>query len=461
MAGKVKKGFGTYMFILLLALVAAFLIVMLVMIFNPFKKVLGYQYVYYKDSEEFSNVKGGDTGTIFDLGSLEEIKVDCNYAEVTIVREYDLQRNKITIDHNIAGFASENADVDYSVRMYYQAGSNNKILCIDVEEPECMVYFAKRVAISIQLPRTDKTDFENTKINISNTSGNVNVGFGEAGTDKLNIKQLDIKTTSGKISFGGILGNNIENVFIKNEKGTVETGDLTTDNFSFITSSGRAKFNTLYVRENCQLQIGNGEFAVNNLIADASVQIENGYLDINKAYGNIDGNDATQQMKGASVTINEVNGNVSLPFVNNARINIKSIKNGKLYVRGTTGSVNVEDMQGYAWIEMTTGSVSIKSNTAFEIVTSTGKIDASITGATLSKPATIKSEKGEINLGLSSSIACKINATFANGTTRDSNNVSIEGITYPTFPLQLNNGTVALNLTTDSRINIYTIKTAA
>ena len=192
MAGKVKKGFGAYMFILFLAVVAAFLIVMVVMICNPFKKILGYQYVYYRGDNTFYNVNGGDTGTIFDLTSFEEIKVNCNYAEVVIERNFDAEKNRISIEHQIAGFASENADVDYSVRIYHQAGSEEKTLCIDVDEPDCSVFFGKRVVIAIELPKNSGSDFSNTKINISNTSGDVRVGYGESNADPMNIKQLDI-----------------------------------------------------------------------------------------------------------------------------------------------------------------------------------------------------------------------------------------------------------------------------
>ena len=73
MAGKVKKGFGTYMFIFLLMLIAAGLIVLLVMMFSPFKKVMGYQYIYYNNVGEESftehHVTGGDASDMFDFSS--------------------------------------------------------------------------------------------------------------------------------------------------------------------------------------------------------------------------------------------------------------------------------------------------------------------------------------------------------------------------------------------------------
>ena len=277
----------------------------------------------------------------------------------------------------------------------------------------------------------------------------------------MNIKQLDIKTTSGKVSFGGVLGTEMDNVFIKNETGVVEIGDVEAKNFTFITKSGKAKFNNLKATNSCTLQIGDGSFAANKLVGDASVQIKNGYLDINNVVGDINGNDAAEQMQNASITIKEVSGNVSLPFVNNAKINIKKITNGKLYVRGTTGLVNIEDMQGYAWVEMTAGVVKLNSNQAFEIVTSTGRIDASISSSSLSQDVVIRSEKGEISLGLNSGVGCKINAMFADGTVRNANNVTIEGIENPVFPVQINSGNTNVNLTTSSKISVYILSDAA
>ena len=40
---------GVYMFIFLMMLIAAGLIVLLVMMFSPFKNVMGYQYIYYNN----------------------------------------------------------------------------------------------------------------------------------------------------------------------------------------------------------------------------------------------------------------------------------------------------------------------------------------------------------------------------------------------------------------------------
>jgi len=152
MAGKVKKGFGTYLFILFLMLIAAFLIVLMVMIFSPFKKVAGFQYIFYDDEYYEYNVTGGSSDAIFDLSSLKEIKVNCNYAQVSLERSDEADKNMVKIINAANGFASAEADVDFSYKLYYEAGSDNSILCIDVHEAEASLFFSQRVEIAIVLP---------------------------------------------------------------------------------------------------------------------------------------------------------------------------------------------------------------------------------------------------------------------------------------------------------------------
>lgn len=459
MAGKVKKGFGTYMFILLLTLIAAFLIMVMVMIFNPFKNVMGYQYLFYQDEYSETNVTGGGTGTIFDLSAMEEIKINCNYANVEVVRSNDVETNVIKIENKMNGFAKADEDVEFAYEIYYEKGSNDKILCVDIEEAEGFLFFSRNVRVSILLPENADVNLSNVKLNITNDSGTISIGYGNSTAPAISVGELNLKAKSGAIRLGYLLNPQVEDIFISTESGGISTDvDLeATNSFSLNAQRGKLEFKNIKLAsaKTATMILGNSEFFANQITGNVDLEIDDGYFDLVKLAGDISGNDAAEQMTTSTINIGEVDGNVSFPFANEARININKINNGKLYVHGTTGHVNVGELNGYGWIEMTSGNVEVGLNSACDIKTTSGQIKVLYKQNALTEKISLTSESGDVYLGVNAALAFVLNVYNAQGQARTSENISVEGFDAGfTLPLEVNRGRTPIDITTNSRVEI-------
>ena len=156
--GKIKRGFATYLFILLMVFVAAFLIIIVVMIFSPFKNVLGFKYLSYNMS---NNIVQTSSEQDIDFSTINELYVNCNNANVVIQRDNNIDTDTIRIENTCKGFArsSDNTSFDYNITL---SGASNDVLNIDVHEPEGFLFFDKTVTISILIPAKSSYNFENT-----------------------------------------------------------------------------------------------------------------------------------------------------------------------------------------------------------------------------------------------------------------------------------------------------------
>ncbi|MBQ8444646.1 MAG: DUF4097 family beta strand repeat protein [Clostridia bacterium] len=464
MAGKVKKGFGTYLFMLLLMLIATVLIILLVMIFSPFRKIAGYQYIYYENDYIEYNVTGGSSDSIFDLSSLEEIKINCNYATVSVERSDDIDKNMVKITNSAKGFAYADANVDFSYKLYYENGSEDKVLCIDVHEPEASVYFSKKVEIAIVLPDDKAVNLTNVTLNIANTSGDVFVAYHSNADNSISVAGLNIKTNSGGVYLGKLLNSHMEEVFINSENGGVTSliDIIASDSFSLIAKSGDLQFQNISLGSSlATMNLGNSEFKAGLVVGNIDLQIADGYIDIDKLIGDISGNNPAEQLTTSTITIGEVGGNVSFPFANASKIRIEKLSNGKLYVNGTSGYVKVGELNGYAWIEMTSGNVELKANCDFEVKTTTGKIKVDYTGETIANKVSLISESGEVNLSVNPTLAFTLHVFDVSGNLRTANNVSVEGFDSNfEIPLEINGGGSAMEVTTNAKVNVELYKVA-
>ena len=458
MAGKVKKGFGTYLFLLLLTIIAAFLIVLLVMLFNPFKKIMGYQYFYYDDVLYEYNVTGGTTEEIFDLSAMEEIKVNCNYANVKVYKTSEVENNAIKIENRTKGFAKANADVDFTYKIYYEEGSSNKVLCVDVDEVSGSLYFSRKVAVSILIPEESPSTLTGTVVDIANTSGDVYIGYGSADEGQFQVEGINVKTKSGDIKLGPVLSTGMKDVFIKSDKGNIKAINdiVATNSFNVNSKSGKVSFKNLTLNGSANLILDSSEFFAQSITGNVDLEIYDGYFDVDKLSGTISGNNAAEQMSSARINIGEVNGNVSFPFANKAKIKISKMTEGsKLYVHGTSGSVTVGELRGYGWIEMTSGKVDVTTYSGLEVKTTKGDINVSYQGDSLANTLDITSQKGDVDLKVKESLAFILNVFNAKGALRDSYDISIEGFgTAFTFPLTINGGTNPINITTNADVNV-------
>jgi len=282
--------------------------------------------------------------------------------------------------------------------------------------------------------------------------------------NRIQLAGLNIKTTNGGVYLGNMLSKDISDVFINSENGgLLSKVDLNaTNSFAINAKSGLLEFQNINLGQNiAKMNLGNCEFKANEIIGNIQLQIADGYFDVIRLLGDINGNNPAEQLTTSTITIGEIQGNVSFPFANASRLNIGKLSLGKLYVNGTSGQVKVGELNGYAWIELTSGSVDIQATTDFEVKTTTGKINVVYDSNTINNKISLTSETGEVKLAVNHMLNFTLSVFDSQGQLRSSNNVSVEGFDgIFNIPLDINNGGKAIDITTNSKVEVQLNKVA-
>lgn len=469
---KVRKGFTTYLVIFLMMILAAFLIVIVVMLFSPFKNILGFQYMIYNVDERHYKTSADET---IDFSNLDEININCNSAQVLVQRFYNIDEDAIRIENYCKGFAKSSDNTDFSYEIYF-ADEENKILNIDVQEPEGFLFFNKEVSISILVPAKAAYALANTKVNITNTSGDIFIGNpaklseneDETGVKtEVDVNDINIKTKTGDILFYPFVENNFGEIFIKTDSGDIST-QLDTINvnkrFELHTATGEFKLDSIVFngtadpeKANIVLDLNNSQFSADYIKGVVELNMAKGYLDLVNLEGSLNANDSIVQMKEATINIDNINGNVSLPYVNESNVNIGKMSSGsQIYVKATSGNVNISEMSGKAYIETTSGDVNVHTYADdLDIETTSGNIDVIYESPEIQNEVKLTSVSGDINVQVLSQLKFVIKFFDTNGEYRTSSNIAVEFQDSKfTNPLIVNNGTKPMVLTSNERIYV-------
>ena len=291
--GKVKKGFTTYLVILLLLIVTAFLITVCVMFFSPFKNVLGFKYFSYRTEKYYYNETTNlDSEGKIDFTQLNEINIDCNYANVELIRYVKLDFPAIKITNKAVGFAKSSQDTDFNFSILYDEDKSNTIN-VTIDEPEGFLYFSKDVKVSLLIPSSYDHSFENVKINVINTSSKVFIGNnGEVskGETNIDIESINIKTNKGKTIVSNYVNTTFDEFFFKSESGSlVVKSQIEVDNLSIYSKSGSIDFNKInYIgSDKVKFDLHNSKLEANEINGNINLSIKSGYLDIKKLNGSL------------------------------------------------------------------------------------------------------------------------------------------------------------------------------
>lgn len=470
--GGVKKGFATYLFILLLIIVAAFLVVIVIMLFSPFKNVLGFQYMIYDiDGDPIYRTAADETIT---YSNIDEININCGYANVVVERSLEVDRDAVKVENRCKGFANSSDNTDFSVDIYFSNGDSS-VLNIDVTEPEGFLFFDKEITISILVPAQSSYSLSDTAINITSTSGNIIIGNATALSNNaddtgnlshIDVNSLNLRTDSGQISLNRYLNETMNDVFIRSNTGRFISyiSDMNiTNSFELHTSSGFAEISNLTYSNasgrGIVLDLNNGEFQANTLSGYVVLNMDSGYLDVTNLQGSLNANDSVVQMNEATINIDSVEGDISLPFANDSTINVGDMStNSQIYVRGTDSAVQVQALRGKAFIETTSGDVSIHSYADdLTIKTESGDINIVYESLALNNELNLTSQSGDVNLRVLGDLAFALYAYDANG--NDSTNIDVQWqADVFSNPLVVNNGSKYINVTTNGFINVSLIE---
>ncbi len=472
--GNVKKGFANYLLILFIAIIAAFFILVTVMLFSPFKSILGFKYfVYNKEPANIAYIKKDGQNVNIDFSRIENVDIDCGFSDVAIKRaKSKIDQGKIVIENNCSGFAREDHDTDFEYEVLF-TDNENKNLQIKIKEPEGFVYFKKDITITLLTTVYQSQSFDNTNININSTKGNVFVGNDDVlnieASNTTTIKSLNVKNTDGDIIFFSQT-EKISNLSVKTNNGRIDArNNFKIDNLNINASKSKINFKSL-TTEKAKLNLNNSEFSTNNFSVKnkADLNIKNGRLSINELNGTLTSYSMLNDMGSANIAINSlVNGYLAIPNANSSSINIGSVnENSQIYIRGKNSNVKLNKFSGLAIVETTKGSVNISTDESKNV---SPRIDVKTTSGNISlnyknnefgdNYLNLKTSSGTIDLDVRDELAFILNILNTKNEIRTNKNIFVEGYGNEfAIPLKRNEGTKNINFVTDGKVTVDFIK---
>lgn len=467
--GKVKKGFASYLLVLLLAIVATFLIIVTVMLFSPFKNILGFQYFTYKNSQIQSYATAETENDVFNFQTLENLNINCGYASVKLERYYNIDTPAIRFESAMSGFARSDQDTEFSYQVFY-SDSSKKELNVTVHEPEGFMYFSKKLTISVLIPTSSSYSFEYTNVNITNKSGNIYVGNStktinideQQDRNYISFKNLDIKTNKGKVFFHSYTRENFKSLFIKNESGNVESNiNLNVaENLSIYSNGSRMTFKNIVFNgsNNVTLSLGNSEIYTPYLKSNVNLAIKGGYLDIDEFEGALVANDAVEQMGNATINIKEFDGYMSLPYANSSKVNLgKVTADSQIYIHATSGDINIDEMNGnVADLETTKGDINVVTNgTDIKAKSTSGNINIRFNNLTATEQIDLQSTSGQITFEVPSNKKFNLKVMNNKGDLRTDSKVKVSGLDImPEIEVEINGGGQKVVIVSDGSVNV-------
>ena len=469
---KLHKGFGFYLLMFILILVAAFMIIVTIMMFTPKKPILGYQYFTYSD--EYVINKDTDTKEELNFATTARINVNTTSASVSIIKTDEVKEDSVQIVNKSMGFAKkgQNVDFKYSVK-YTTSPETGKTLNIVVNEAQGFLYFTNNVQVVIKLPIDSKYKFENTEFVITTTSGAVNIGSKTTVKDpskdvNLNINNLTASTKKGSISITKYNNEEFSNLSLNTGSGSFSTEleRVNVNNAKIVTNSGKFNFKHIISKNPLDLNLGDGTFIAENVAASVSLVAHNAKINIAQVAGDFTANETADRINKAIVTVDIVTGDVSFPTAKASQLTFKKVL-GNININTTSGSVNLgqtEAVKGSVLVQTEKGSITAKvgykEDASHVFITKTGKVNLDF--ETDVGKNTVTSESGEVTLNFKSNSKFILDLKNALGEgykelTSKINIPFLAGNQY-TYPLVVNGyqgDNAIIDISTNGRINAY------
>lgn len=501
----IKKGFFFYFGLFVLFLIAVFLIICVVMIFNPGRTILWMQYFTSTTPQNITTTT--DTGAEINFNNISRIEVDCSYADVQVKVDGDIGENCVRIENNAKGFATEEQARPFS----YSVTLENNTLRIAVVEPVGFIYFSNDINIIINIDSNyyngefyPQQSFDGTTFNIETTDGNIT--FGSVGFESQSFSPANItaRTTGGSIYLSeNLLFDRVTQISLETGNGDIraqgnnlsEDGDEKTGiivnsaDVNLTTNTGDINFDVVRIETNGTLRIANenGNVTISKLdVPNRSISSVTNKESYGIQMDSFEGNYYVETINGdlsfapsednlgsPNIRIGTINGDmlVSSSLWANPDVTIESM-NGNIYSFGTNGNYIINNMNGNAVINIRSGSVDIKfvgqSNGGTDTITSTdGAITIGFKGA-INHNMTITSDSANINFNFLNNVDFVANAYVNDGENDGSNEmvdedkitVNIGNYQGEKNPVSIDNSATSLmtNLTIYTNGNItYTV----
>ena len=453
----IKKGFFFYFGLFVLFLIAVFLIICVIMIFNPGKTILWMQ--YFTSSSAKNVTETTDTGEAINFDTISRIEVDCSYADVQVKIDGDIGESCVRIENNAKGFATAEQARPFS----YSVVNENGTLKIAVTEPVGFIYFSNDISITINIDSNyfngeffPKYSFDNMAFNIKTTDGNIT--FGSVGFESQPFAPASItaKTTGGSIYLSeNMKFNNLSQISLETDNGDIRTQgnnlgedlsgiEVTDADVNLTTKTGDISLDLVKINTSGTLKIANdnGNVTISKLdvpnrnITETNqgdkesygIQMDSyeGNYYIDTIIGDLSFSPSEDILGSPNIRIGTITGDmlVSSSIDANPDVTIETM-NGNIYSFGTNGNYIINNMNGSAVIDIESGSVDIKfveqTNKGTDVITSTnGAITIGFKGP-INHTMTVTSDSANINFNFLNNVNFVANAYVNDGTNDQSN----------------------------------------
>lgn len=467
MAGNVKKGFGIYFLILLLSIVATFLIICVVMIFQPNKVILGYKYFIYRETSPFEYQLTSDKSSI-DFKSINVFRVNSDYADIRIEKNPRVDGIAVVVKNNSKGFAREGQDTDFSYSIETTVENGKKILDISIVEPQGVLFFQKDVEIALYVPYYDTEDgshnISGKEFIFTTNSGNIYIGNqyaineisppNEITYSKINPSNLTIQSSSGLVYLYPEIQNNSLNLNIKTKSSYVKMfSNMTFSNLSLRTQNGSFDLKSLDCFGECDFVLANGSLSAGIIGGNINLSIKGGSCEISQVVGSISANNSIENATSARIEIGEVTKNVSLPFLGGSSVTIDKV-GGQAYLEGEGANINIKKIADSCWVKTTSGKIKVyTTGKDLTLQSTTGNITVYFASETIGNKLSFVSTSGNINLYTLASLGYTMNVYDTNDEPR-TKNVKVEPFEEYSNPLQVNGGEKIIEFRSNGKINV-------
>ena len=453
----IKKGFFFYFGLFVLFLIAVFLIICVIMIFNPGKTILWMQ--YFTSSSAKNVTETTDTGEAINFDTISRIEVDCSYADVQVKIDGDIGESCVRIENNAKGFATAEQARPFS----YSVVNENGTLKIAVTEPVGFIYFSNDISITINIDSHyfngeffPKDSFDNMAFNIKTTDGNIT--FGSVGFESQPFAPASItaKTTGGSIYLSeNMKFNNLSQISLETDNGDIRTQgnnlgedlsgiEVTDADVNLTTKTGDISLDLVKINTSGTLKIANdnGNVTISKLdVPNRNITSSNqgdkesygiqmdsyeGNYYIDTIIGDLSFSPSEDILGSPNIRIGTITGDmlVSSSIDANPDVTIETM-NGNIYSFGTNGNYIINNMKGNAVIDIESGSVDIKfveqTNNGTDVITSTnGAITIGFKGP-IDHEMTVTSDSANINFNFLNNVDFVANAYVNDGANDQSN----------------------------------------
>ncbi len=453
----IKKGFFFYFGLFVLFLIAVFLIICVIMIFNPGKTILWMQ--YFTSSSAKNVTETTDTGEAINFDTISRIEVDCSYADVQVKIDGDIGESCVRIENNAKGFATAEQARPFS----YSVVNENGTLKIAVTEPVGFIYFSNDISITINIDSNyfngeffPKYSFDNMAFNIKTTDGNIT--FGSVGFESQPFAPASItaKTTGGSIYLSeNMKFNNLSQISLETDNGDIRTQgnnlgedlsgiEVTDADVNLTTKTGDISLDLVKINTSGTLKIANdnGNVTISKLdVPNRNITSSNqgdkesygiqmdsyeGNYYIDTIIGDLSFSPSEDILGSPNIRIGTITGDmlVSSSIDANPDVTIETM-NGNIYSFGTNGNYIINNMNGSANIDIESGSVDIKfveqTNKGTDVITSTsGAITIGFKGP-INHTMTVTSDSANINFNFLNNVDFVANAYVNDGANDQSN----------------------------------------